>query len=70
MYALELLCFCVLLRYIPEEQLEKLKESDDDLSDFDVSEIKKINYDLVHKLKSNDSAFSLGKNLVTHLYPH
>ena len=62
--------FYVLLRYIPEEQLEKLKESDDDLSDFDVSEIKKINYDLVHKLKSNDSAFSLGKNLVTHLHFH
>ena len=42
-----------------------------ELSDFDVAEIKKINYDLVHKLKASDNAFSLGMYArITHKYPY
>ena len=32
----------------------------DDLTEFAQAEINKINYELVHQLKSKDTAFSLG----------
>jgi len=47
--------FC-LFRYIPSDWLDQLNE----LPDKGKAEVNKINAELVHQLKANDSAFSLG----------
>ena len=49
---------CLLHRYIPEKFLSEL----DELSDVAKKEINALNINLVHQLKSADTAFSLGES--------
>lgn len=57
LYQVSIILSVSLFRYIPTDWLETL----DNLEPKGKAEINKINMELVHQLKANDSAFSLGR---------